>query len=331
MPSKEKDRDNFIVIEELSPQYTVQTTFQPQNRYYPRIPIKPFVKWAGGKGQLLPYIRRAYPKGFGTEITRYAEPFIGGGAVLCDVLSNFSLDEIFISDINAELINTYTCIRDNCTSLIEILDDWERTYLAASPELRKEIFSAQRDRYNSLKMNDRQDSILLAALFIFLNKTCFNGLYRVNRKGFFNVPIGAYKKPKTCDEANLRNLSKVLQPVTILCGDYRCSESFIDEHTFVYFDPPYRPITTTSNFTSYTEMEFDDNAQNELAEYVRVLDAKGAKVLISNSDPKNADPNDTFFDELYAGLCIERISANRMINSNSALRGKVTELLISNY
>lgn len=143
--------------------------------------------------------------------------------------------------------------------------------------------------------------------------------------------MGSYKKPSICDRKNLKNISAVLQPVTIICGDYRRSAEFIDENTFVYFDPPYRPITVTSNFTSYTEAEFDGNAQIGLAEYVTSLDKKCAKILVSNSDPKNHDPNDNFFDNLYAGKYIERVTANRMINCNGESRGKISELLISNY
>ena len=173
--------------------------------------------------------------------------------------------------------------------------------------------------------------VFTAALFIFLNKTCFNGLYRVNKKGLYNVPAGKYKNPRICDADNLNAVAKALQPVDIICGDYKESLDFIDKNTFVYFDPPYRPLTNTANFTSYTENEFDDAAQKELAEYVQIISQKGASIVLSNSDPKNSNPNDNFFDKLYSNQFIRRISANRMINSNSSGRGKISELLISNY
>ena len=171
----------------------------------------------------------------------------------------------------------------------------------------------------------------IASLFIFLNRTCFNGLYRVNSKGEYNVPIGSYKAPLICDEDNLRQVSQALSRVQIVCGDYRNSNFFVDSNTFVYFDPPYRPLNATSNFTAYTENAFDDKSQSELAEYIQELSDRGAYVLASNSDPKNINPEDDFFDDLYSRMRIMRISASRMINSNASSRGKISELLISSY
>ena len=170
-----------------------------------------------------------------------------------------------------------------------------------------------------------------AALMIFLNKTCFNGLFRVNKKGLFNVPMGAYKNPLICDEENLRAVSKKLKSVTIVCGDYKESARFIDENTFVYFDPPYRPLTETAGFTSYSENPFEDAEQIELANFVTEMSDRGAKVLVSNSDPKNANEEDDFFDDIYSSHTIRRIEATRMINSNADARGKIRELLISNF
>ena len=182
-------------------------------------------------------------------------------------------------------------------------------------------------------LNLKKENINLekAALMIFLNKTCFNGLYRVNKKGLFNVPMGAYKNPMICDENNLKAVSEKLQRVTIVCGDYRKSEDFIDENTFVYFDPPYRPITDTASFTAYTENLFDDEEQIELARFVDAMHRKGAKVVISNSDPKNSNTEDDFFDNIYSAHKIKRVEATRMINCNSEARGKIKELLISNF
>ena len=300
------------------------------NSFWKNIPVKPFVKWAGGKTQLLPTIRDAYPEELGASITKYAEPFIGGGAVLFDILSRYHLEKIYISDVNAELINTYCVIRDECEALISSLSALKENYIPKSNEDRKELFYECRTRFNILKKTE-ENKVELAALFIFLNRTCFNGLYRVNRKGEFNVPIGSYKNPAILDEDNLRNLSQALKRVEIVCADYRQSLDFIDEQTFVYIDPPYRPLSETSSFTEYAEGDFNDEAQRGLAEFVKQIDKKGAKVLLSNSDPKNADPKDEFFDELYADFLIQRISASRMINSKGTARGKISEILVSNY
>lgn len=294
--------------------------------------IKPFVKWAGGKGQLLSEIRNIYPADLGIGIKKYAEPFVGGGAVLFDILSNYEMDDVYISDVNAELVNAYRIIRDDVNELIQLLTEIEDEYLPMNHEARKMYYYEKRDRYNKLKVDG--DSIVnleIAALFVFLNRTCFNGLYRVNRKNLFNVPIGSYKNPTICDADNLAAISKALKKVTIVYGDYRKSRNFIDGDTFVYFDPPYRPLNATSSFTSYTENEFDDVAQRQLAEYVQELDMIGARIIVSNSDPKNIDPNDKFFDDLYSHQKINRVSASRMINSNADSRGKINELLISNY
>ena len=175
-----------------------------------------------------------------------------------------------------------------------------------------------------------KNSIELAALMIFLNKTCFNGLYRVNKKGDFNVPMGNYKMPKICDEENLINISQKLKNVNIVYGDYKNSYNFIDENTFVYFDPPYRPLNKTASFTSYTEFSFEDREQKELSEYFELLNKKNAKLLLSNSDPKNENIDDDFFDELYKNFIIKRVKSQRAINSKGTNRGKITEILVSN-
>lgn len=292
---------------------------------------KPFLKWAGGKGQLLHEIERYYP--FEDEkITKYAEPFVGGGAVLFDILSKYDLKEVYISDINAELMNTFRIIRGRVDVLISLLSKYSKEYIPLEKEERKKYYLAKRERFNYLKINgDETINIEKAALMIFLNKTCFNGLYRVNKKGLFNVPMGVYKNPKICDENNLKTVSEKLQDVTIVCGDYKKSVEFIDENTFVYFDPPYRPITNTANFTAYTENLFNDDKQEELARFVDDMDKKGAKVLISNSDPKNTNREDEFFDDIYSKHKIKRVKAARMINCNSEARGKIKELIISNF
>ena len=293
--------------------------------------VKPFLKWAGGKGQLLREIEKYYSFDDGV-ITKYAEPFVGGGAVLFDILSKYNLDEIYISDINAELINTYVIIREYVEELTALLNKYQCEYVPLETKDRKSYYLTKRERFNDLKVNgSRAENIEKAALMIFLNKTCFNGLYRVNRKGLFNVPMGAYKNPLICDEKNLCAVSEKLQKVEIACGDYRKSAEFIDNHTFVYFDPPYRPLTGTSNFTAYTENSFNDDKQIELAEFVEIMHQRGAKVVVSNSDPKNSDAEDNFFDNIYSAHKIKRVEATRMINCEASARGKIKELLISNF
>ena len=290
---------------------------------------KPFVKWVGGKGQLLKEIRKKYPSDLGGKINKYAEPFIGGGAVFFDVLNQYTLNEAYISDINQELVHTYITIRDCVDGMIQVLQEYENEYLSANTDERKNIYYDNRDKFNKMKLNNDK-SVELAALFIFLNRTCFNGLYRVNAKGGFNVPQGSYKNPCICDEVNLRAVSQKLSKVNIVCGDYKLASDFIDNKTFAYFDPPYRPLTTTANFTAYAQDGFDDTAQAELAEFIDGVSKKGAYVIASNSDPKNVDEFDDFFDKLYFRYNILRIEAMRAINSNGAKRGRISELLITN-
>lgn len=287
---------------------------------------RPFLKWAGGKTQLLKIIRAYYP--FSKEINKYAEPFVGGGAVLFDILNTFSLKQVYVSDINNDLILTYNCIRDDVENLVQLLKQYEQEYLVLDDISRKVYYLAKRDKFN---LKEPFSNCQRAALLIFLNKTCFNGLYRLNKKGEFNVPSGVYKNPLICNEENLRLVSEKLQKTKIICGDYKKSIDFIDEKTFVYFDPPYRPLNKTANFTSYTENVFQDDEQIFLAEFIQRVHEKGAKFLLSNSDPKNQDENDLFFDELYAKFNIIRIDASRMINCKGEGRGKIKELLISNY
>jgi len=288
----------------------------------------PFIKWAGGKGQILPEIRKVYPAGLGTTITKYAEPFVGGGAVLFDVLSRYDLQEVYISDVNRELIHTYTCVRDRVDELVELLKALETRYLPANDEVRKAMYYEIRNSFNTFKLSDSTKTELSAQL-IFLNRTCFNGLYRVNSRGEYNVPQGSYKNPTICDETNLRAVSDKLQNVRIVCGDYKLSRDFIDERTFAYFDPPYRPLTATASFTAYANNGFGDEQQEELASFFDEMSKRGAWVVASNSDPKNTDESDEFFDVLYANHSINRIAATRAINSVAANRGCVSELLVA--
>lgn len=303
------------------------------NRYNEEVEFaKPFVKWAGGKGQLLTELRKYYPSGLGKTIKKYCEPMVGAGAVLFDILNSYGMDEVLINDTNAELINTYKVIKSDVELLIEELVIFENEHLQKDEFKRKEYFYEQRKKYNELMQNPNDiNALTRASLFIYLNKTCFNGLYRVNRNGLYNVPIGSYRNPKICDKDNLRLVSQKLQNVNITVGNYSNTKDFIDENTFVYFDPPYRPLTKTSDFTAYNANNFGDEEQIELAKFIKELADKNVKVLASNSDPKNVDENDNFFDNLYLPLNIYRVSAKRSINSKTNNRGKVNELLISNY
>lgn len=291
------------------------------------ITAKPFIKWVGGKTQLLDEIRKLYPE----HIDKYCEPFVGGGAVLFDVLSRLTPKEVLINDINNELINTYKQIKDNYAGLIDNLFELQEKYWVSSLEENKKLFFEKRERFNFLKVNgSKKDDLEKAFLFIFLNKTCFNGLFRVNSKGLFNVPFNNAKKPLLCDEENLKKCSDLLKNVKMSVGSYRQCGKFIDKKTFVYVDPPYRPLTQTAAFTSYNENEFGDKEQIELAKFIERLAAKKAIVVTSNSDPKNVSDDDMFFDNLYHKFTIKRVSASRMINSNGKKRGAINELLISN-
>lgn len=294
-----------------------------------KVELKPFLKWAGGKGQLIEEIEKMLPSDGEKVLTKYAEPMVGGGALLFNVLSRYQFDELYISDINPELINAYMAIKQNVEALIKRLNEMQMTFLSLDENGRKYYYYNVRDKFNTVKLSDNT-SAEKAAYFIFLNKTCFNGLYRVNRKGLFNVPMGSYKNPTICDADNLRNIHEALQNVTIVCGDYSQSQSFIDSETFVYLDPPYRPISETSAFTSYNSDAFDDNEQIRLAKFIDEINAAGAKIVLSNSDPKNVNEEDNFFDNLYKNYKINRVEASRAINSKGDKRGKINELLICN-
>lgn len=291
---------------------------------------KPFIKWVGGKGQLIEQLDELLPSGLEKHSSlTYCEPFVGGGAMLFHVLGKYTnITHAVINDLNKDLITTYKVVRDHADELIlELNDLQERYYACGNEEQRKEMFLQKREQYNGRSCND----VELAALFIFLNRTCFNGMYRVNSKGQYNVPFGKAKKPQICDEATIRADSKLLRKVELLSGDFECVEDKVSGSAFFYFDPPYRPLTQTSSFTAYSKEGFGDDQQRRLATFCRRLDKKGYQWLLSNSDPHNADPHDNFFDELYSEFDIHRVSASRMINSKAEGRGKITELAIRNY
>ena len=253
------------------------------------------------------------------------------GAVLIDILQNYTVKEAYAFDINMELINSYNVIKRNVEELINLLSSIEKEYLDLEIEARKQYYYNVRQEYNSYRLQENEENIQRAAQFIYLNRTCFNGLYRVNKNGQFNVPMGNYSHPTICDECNLRGLSKLIQNVEFIYGDYKKSSQYIKENSFVYFDPPYRPLSATSGFTSYTKEDFNDENQKELADYYRELSDRNVKVMLSNSNPKNTNENDTFFDNIYQGFNIDEIYASRMINANSKGRGKISEILVTNY
>ena len=296
--------------------------------------VRPFVKWAGGKSKLIPQMEQYYPKELKeNKIDVYVEPFVGGGAILIDILKKYNIKKAYAFDINENLINCYNIIKDKVDSLILNLKKLEKEYLKLDDENRKKYYYDIRKKYNSINIENEKEALEKTTYFIFLNKTCFNGLYRENRKGQFNVPIGKYKNPTICDEENLIELSKLIKNVIFIRGDYRESYKYIVENTFIYFDPPYRPINKTSSFTSYSKEDFNDENQKELGEYFRKINDNNSnvKLMLSNSNPKNNNEEDDFFEQIYNGFKIYEIKANRMINSNKEKRGKISELLIINY
>ena len=293
------------------------------------VTLKPFVKWVGGKSQLVEQIEKMLPTDGEKVLTKYAEPMVGGGALFFSILSKYDFEELYISDINAELINAYQAVKNDVNNLIAKLNEMQMLFLPMDENGRKYFYYTVRERFNSTTLTE-ETATEKAAQFIFLNKTCFNGLYRVNRKGQFNVPMGTYNNPTICDDENLRNIHEALQNVTIVCGDYSLSKLFIDKDTFVYLDPPYRPISETSAFTAYNSDAFDDEEQIRLSKFIDEINLSGAKIVLSNSDPKNVNEEDNFFDDLYKNYKINRVEASRAINSKGDKRGKINELLICN-
>lgn len=288
---------------------------------------KPFLKWAGGKTQLLTTIEENLPKNFENTITTYIEPFIGSGAVFFHLIKKYKFNKVYISDINAELINTYNTIKNNVDDLIIELEKIRNNYISFDEIKREEYFYEIRKNFNE----NKNGNIKHASYFIFLNRTCFNGLYRVNSKNEFNVPFGKYTNPKICDKDNLINVSKVLKDVVIQTIDYSKTTEYANDKTFIYLDPPYRPLNLSSSFNSYSKESFNDESQKELCMFFKNMNNKGVMLMLSNSDPKNINSEDTFFDDLYSDFKIKRINATRMINSKSDKRGFITELLITNY
>ncbi len=284
-------------------------TREPQLAYNvmtlaPIVKARPFVKWAGGKSQLLPAYVTYLPSL--SQIQRYFEPFLGGAAVFFYLQP----EQAFLSDSNAELINLYSVVQDRVEELIVELTAYQN----------------DEDFYYAVRSKDPGSltPIQNAARFIYLNKTCYNGLYRVNSSGQFNVPFGRYVNPTICDAEVLRSASLALSGVSLTVADFEKALSSASARDFIYFDPPYHPVTKTSSFTSYTMGKFGDDEQHRLARIFKELDQKGCLVMLSNSDTP-------LIRELYKAYKIIEIQANRAINSNPEKRGKITELLIINY
>ena len=299
--------------------------------------VKPFLKWAGGKTQLLDAFECRFPRELKDHrLSGYVEPFVGGGAVFFAINKKYGFETAHICDSNEELVLAYRVVKSNTDELIDTLRLLETKYYEIPVEERSAFFYSIREDYNNRKEKTdfthyNSSWIQRTAELIFLNHTCFNGLFRVNSQGLFNVPFGSYKNPRILDELTLSGASASLQNTEISTGDFTTCENFVDSDTFVYLDPPYRPLNRTSKFTGYSKTGFSDADQVRLAEFFKTIDHRGAKVMLSNSDPKNEDPDDSFFDSLYSGYQVDRVPAKRAINSNGERRGEISELIITNY
>lgn len=291
---------------------------------------KPFIKWVGGKTQLLEQLDAQLPADFDDwEDVAYIEPFVGGGAMLFYMLQQYpNIRHAVINDVNPDLTTCYRTVRDMPEQLITSLMEIQDAYNAIETEEgRKDFFLAVRDRYNEKNLGSLENT----TKFFFLNRTCFNGLYRVNKKGLFNVPFGKYTNPQICDPATIRKDSELLQQVEILTGDFEATFDYAQGNTLFYFDPPYRPLSDTSSFNDYAKEAFNDDAQIRLKEYCDRINEAGFRFMLSNSDCKGKNEEDNFFDVLYGAYNIERVWASRNINSNPNKRGKLTEILVHNY
>ena len=294
---------------------------------------KPFIKWAGGKGQLLSQLEEHLPKQLYDENFTYIEPFVGGGAMLFFMLQKFpNIKRVIINDINQNLTEAYINIKENAEGLVYRLKHIEQQYLSITDYEEQRVFYLEmRRRFNEENLT----SIDKTAILIFLNRTCFNGLYRENSKGKFNVPFGRYTNPTICNEELIYADSDLLNQfdVEILCGDFAETVSKIDENglNFFYFDPPYRPLSSTSSFNSYVKEVFDDNEQKRLANFCKeISQKKNCLWMLSNADCSAKNPEDLFFEEIYSIFEIQRVYASRSVNANASKRGKLSELLINN-
>ncbi|OIP85892.1 hypothetical protein AUK57_02210 [Candidatus Saccharibacteria bacterium CG2_30_41_52] len=275
--------------------------------------MKPFLKWVGGKARVIAQLEQLFPESF----NNYFEPFVGGGAVYFDTNAKTAT----INDINKSLIGSYINVRDNVDLLINKLNSLQKQYYKLDEDQQKEMFYRIRNEYNNAK---NYSSVKKSSLLIFLNKTCFNGMYRENKSGGFNVPFGKHRKPTICDETNLRAVSEQLKNTIILSGSYKKAVENAKAGDFIYFDPPYHPLNSTSSFTSYSQDDFIEKDQVELKELIDDLTARGCKVMMSNSYSK-------FIINLYKDYKQYKIAVGRSINSNGAKRGKIAEIVVTNY
>ena len=291
---------------------------------------KPFIKWVGGKTQLLEQLDAQLPANFSDwDDVTYIEPFVGGGAMLFYMLQQYpNIRHAIINDVNPDLTTCYQTVRDMPEELITSLMEIQDAYNALeTEEARRDFFLTVRDRYNEKNLEPLENT----TKFFFLNRTCFNGLYRVNRKGMFNVPFGKYTNPQICVPMTIRRDSELLQNVEILTGDFEATFDYAQGNTLFYFDPPYRPLSDTSSFNDYAKEAFNDDAQIRLKEFCDHINEAGFNFMLSNSDCKGKNEKDNFFDVLYGDYYIERVWASRSINSNPNKRGKLTEILVHNY
>lgn len=299
---------------------------------------KPFLKWAGGKKQLIAELDKRLPLELKNgRIKKYIEPFVGAGALLFHIHNNYQVDEYIICDINKELFVCYQSIKSAPSLVINNLETIKEEYFGLDMEKRSEYFYYIRTQYNMEMLNFgyseyNSEWAHRTAQTIFLNRTCFNGLFRVNSKGQFNVPFGKHSNPYIYDVDNILAVSNVLEHATILNGDFEITKPYIDEDSFVYLDPPYRPLNTSSSFTSYNKDTFDDSGQQRLADFYSEMSKRNnAKLMLSNSDPKNTNIEDHFFENLFKGFGIDRVLATRMINCQGQKRGSISELIVLNY
>ena len=296
---------------------------------------KPFLKWAGGKRQLLNQFKKHFPKELSEQgtIKYFHEPFLGSGAVFFWVAQHCNIKKAYLNELNPEIYLCYIAIKKGVGAVIANLKDYDTQYKSCTDKCKETLYYKIREEYNTsretinFKKYNPHAAPKRAAMTIFLNRTCFNGLYRVNSKGAFNVPFGRYHSPRICDTENLKNVSKILQNVDVSNEDFSIVKRKIKEDSFIYFDPPYKPLSETAKFTAYSAGSFGDKDQERLAILVREIDkANKAKIMLSNSAPKS-----NYFKQLYSGFRIEKISASRLINCVAEKRGKINEILVMNY
>lgn len=295
-----------------------------------QILAKPVLKWAGGKTQLLSALNQYYPIDLGKTVRKYIEPFFGGGAVFFDLYNAGMIDSAIIMDKNPELVLLYQTLQKHPEHVIENLSKIQHQYSCLNHDKQKEYYYAIRYDFNqNIKENYLSLDVLRAAHIIFLNRTCFNGLFRVNKKRQFNVPHGDYKNPRILDSENIYAVWRALQISEIVQQDFEYTAQIGTQEHFIYYDPPYKPLSPTSSFTAYSGL-FDDAHQIRLSNMFKRLHFKHTRQMLSNSDPFSVNGND-FFDKLYSEFNIHRIIAKRNINSKATKRGGISELIITNY